>query len=96
MLYGAREGYARFNLGMAPLSGLETQVLAPVWSRIGNLLFKHGESFYGFQGLRAYKEKFNPVWEPRYLAAPARLGLPVVLLDAAALIAGGVKEVFWK
>ncbi len=93
MLWGAREGYGQFNLGMAPLSGLESHPLAPLWHRLGTLIFQHGEHFYNFEGLRAYKEKFSPVWRPKYLAAPGGLGLPTVLLDVAALIAGGIRGV---
>lgn len=96
MLWGAREGYGQFNLGMAPLSGLESHPLAPLWHRLGTLLFQHGEHFYNFEGLRAYKEKFSPVWHPKYLAAPGGLGLPTVLLDVAALISGGIKGVFGR
>lgn len=94
MLWGAREGYGQFNLGMAPLSGLESHPLAPLWHRLGILIFRHGEHFYNFEGLRAYKNKFAPVWRPKYLAAPGGLGLPTVLLDVASLISGGVKGVF--
>jgi phosphatidylglycerol lysyltransferase len=96
MLKGACEGYGQFNLGMAPLSGLESHPLAPLWHRLGTLIFQHGEHFYNFEGLRAYKNKFAPVWRPKYLAAPGGLGLPSVLLDVAALIAGGIKGVFGR
>ncbi len=51
---------------------------------------------YNFQGLRAYKEKFNPVWQPRYLAYPGGLGLPRVIADAAALVAGGYRHIFFR
>lgn len=94
MLWGAREGYDDFNLGMAPLSGLESHPLAPLWHRLGTALFKHGEHFYNFEGLRAYKDKFSPVWRPKYVAAPGGLGLPGILLDVAALISGGIGGVF--
>ncbi len=94
MLWGAREGYVRFNLGMAPLSGLETHPLAPLWHRLGTLIYQQGEHFYNFEGLRAYKNKFAPVWRPKYLAAPGGMGLPTILLDVAALISGGIKGVF--
>jgi phosphatidylglycerol lysyltransferase len=94
MLWGAREGYDHFNLGMAPLSGLESHPLAPLWHRLGTLIFQQGEHFYNFEGLRAYKEKFSPAWRPKYLAAPGGLGLPTVLLDVAALISGGIRGVF--
>ncbi|HEY8020173.1 MAG TPA: bifunctional lysylphosphatidylglycerol flippase/synthetase MprF [Thermoanaerobaculia bacterium] len=90
MLLGRAEGFRWFNLGMAPLAGLENRALAPLWSRLGSMVFRHGEHFYNFQGLRQYKEKFDPVWSPRYLAAPAGWTLPRVLADVAALIAGGL------
>ena len=35
MLWGKQEGFRWFNLGMAPLSGLESRNLAPMWHRIG-------------------------------------------------------------
>jgi len=90
MLWGAREGYEWLNLGMAPLSGLETGPMASLWNRLGATLFRHGEHFYNFQGLRAYKEKFQPVWEPRYLASPGGTTLPFVVTNLAALISGSL------
>lgn len=94
MLWGRRAGYRSFNLGMAPLSGLETHPLAPAWHRVGNFIFRHGEHFYNFEGLRRYKAKFDPAWEPRYLVARGGIALPRVLIDVSTLIAGGVKELF--
>ncbi len=96
MLWGKTQGYRWFNLGMAPLSGLEASDLAPLWMKIGRYLFEHGEAFYNFQGLRAYKEKFDPVWEPRYLAYPGGLSLPRILTDVSALIAGGYRRIFLR
>jgi phosphatidylglycerol lysyltransferase len=96
MLWGKAQGYQWFNLGMAPLSGLEQHPLAPIWHRVGNLVFDVGGHFYNFEGLRRYKEKFLPVWEPRYLAAPGGLALPRVLLDVTSLIAGGLREIVSK
>lgn len=60
MLWGKAQGYATFDLGVAPMSGLEARRLAPLWSRIGALAFRYGEHFYNFQGLRRFKEKFEP------------------------------------
>jgi phosphatidylglycerol lysyltransferase len=94
MLWGRSEGYRWFNLGMAPLAGLEAHPLAPAWHRVGNFIFRHGEHFYNFDGLRRYKTKFDPVWEPRYLAARGGIALPRVLVDVSVLIAGGMKELF--
>ena len=64
--------------------------------RIGNFIFRHGEHFYNFEGLRRYKAKFHPTWEPKYLVAPGGVGLPLILLDVSVLIAGGIKELFVK
>jgi phosphatidylglycerol lysyltransferase len=96
MLWGKGEGYTWFNLGMAPLSGLESRALAPLWSRFGALAFRHGEHFYNFRGLRQYKEQFGPTWEPRYLAVPSRLALPRVLSNLATLVSGGLTGVVAK
>jgi phosphatidylglycerol lysyltransferase len=94
MLWGRQAGYRWFNLGMAPLSGLEAHPLAPAWHRVGNFIFRHGEHFYNFEGLRRYKAKFDPTWEPRYLVARGGIALPRVLVDVSVLIAGGMKELF--
>ena len=96
MLWGRAQGYRWFNLGMAPLSGLESRALAPLWHRMGGFLYRHGESFYNFEGLRHYKEKFLPVWEPRYLASPGGLQLARALYDVSTLISGGLKELVSK
>ena len=94
MLWGRQAGYRWFNLGMAPLSGLEAHPLAPAWHRVGNFIFRYGEHFYNFEGLRRYKAKFDPTWEPRYLVARGGIALPRVLVDVSVLIAGGMKELF--
>ncbi|MEJ1961917.1 MAG: bifunctional lysylphosphatidylglycerol flippase/synthetase MprF [Gammaproteobacteria bacterium] len=94
MLWARAEGFRWFNLGMAPLAGLERHPLAPAWHRVGNFVFRHGEHFYNFDGLRRYKAKFDPVWEPRYLVAPGGVALPRILIDVSVLIAGGMKELF--
>ena len=96
MLWGKKEGYRWFNLGIAPLSGLENRPFASVWNKMGALVFRYGENFYNFQGLREYKEKFKPVWEPRYIACPGGLTIPIVLTDIAALISGGFKGIVTK
>ncbi|WP_277980100.1 bifunctional lysylphosphatidylglycerol flippase/synthetase MprF [Sphingomonas phyllosphaerae] len=83
----ARErGYRRFSLGIAPLSGIAGRRLAPAWARAAALIFHHGERFYGFRGLRTYKEKFAPAWEPRYIAAPRGLAMIKALRDLSLLV----------
>lgn len=90
MQWAKGEGYRWFNLGMAPFSGLQNRRSAPLWSRLGALLFGRGERFYNFRGLHKYKDKFDPVWEPRYLAVPNGIALPLVFANVASLISGGL------
>jgi len=92
--WGREAGYRWFNFGMAPLSGLHARRGAPLWNRLATFVYRHGEHFYNFRGLRAYKEKFRPVWTPLYLASPGGAALPAVLLDVTALIAGGYGGIF--
>ena len=64
--------------------------------RAGHFVYRHGEAFYNFQGVRAYKSKFDPVWQPRYLAYPGGLALARVVTDVASLIAGGYLRIFLR
>jgi phosphatidylglycerol lysyltransferase len=89
MSWGKAQGFARFSLGLAPLSGIEARRLAPLWAKAGAFLYRHGESFYGFEGLRAYKDKFTPEWEPRFIAGPQGLSMARALIDLQTLIGGG-------
>jgi phosphatidylglycerol lysyltransferase len=96
MLWGKNQNFHWFNLGMAPLTGSENIELASLWNRLAAFISRHGEHFYNFQGLRQYKEKFNPVWTPKYLATPGGLALPHIIANITALISGGVKGVISK
>lgn len=96
MLHCQGEGYARFGLGMAPMSGMSSHHKAPHWQRLGRLIYSHGENFYNFRGLRAFKQKFDPVWEPRYLCAEGGIQPLIVFTDIAALVSGGIKGVLGK
>ncbi|WP_313740843.1 bifunctional lysylphosphatidylglycerol flippase/synthetase MprF [Pseudomonas sp.] len=90
ILHYKSHDYARFSLGMVPLSGLQPRRGAPLTQRLGSMVFQRGEQLYNFQGLRRFKDKFQPDWEPRYMAVPAGLDPLVALADTAALIAGGL------
>lgn len=87
--WGRARHYRWFTLGLAPLSGIESRRLAPLWARAAGFLYRHGDAFYRFEGLRAYKQKFSPEWEPRYIAASPGLGLPGALIDLQTLVGGG-------
>ena len=73
-------GAARFNLCMAPLSGLEDGTTRV--ERLAAYVYNRGNRFHGLQGLRQFKSSFRPDWQPRYLAR--RPGLAVVGATLAA------------
>jgi phosphatidylglycerol lysyltransferase len=91
MLRLKAQGAKRFSMGMAPLSGFESRKGVRLWNRFGAAIFQHGGHFYNFTGLRAFKAKFDPVWEPRYLAVASAAPPLIPLADAAMLIGGGIR-----
>ena len=90
LLWGQAEGFSAFEFGVAPLAGLTDRPLAPLMSRLGRYVFDKGEEFYNFQGVRRYKDKYDPVWLPRYIAAPHKWALPILMADVGLLSSGGV------
>ncbi|VAW34613.1 Alanylphosphatidylglycerol synthase [hydrothermal vent metagenome] len=89
--------FGEFSLGMVPLSGFMEHENARLWDRFGLLIYKKGRRFYNFQGLRNFKDKFNPEWVPHYLATTKKGVSPfLTLVDIAALISGGVRGVVKK
>lgn len=91
MSWGAEQGFHWFSLGAAPFSGIENRQLASLWNRIGGFVYEHGEQFYHFEGLRAFKQKFDPEWSPNYLASPGGLAAPRILYEVNILISGGLR-----
>ncbi|MBN3764431.1 bifunctional lysylphosphatidylglycerol flippase/synthetase MprF [Burkholderia sp. Ac-20365] len=81
-------GFRSLSLGIAPFSGMSPTPLASRWHRLANIVWRFGGRFYNFRGLRAFKSKFQPQWEPRYLAASGSVGVFFTLADLS-LLAGG-------
>jgi phosphatidylglycerol lysyltransferase len=96
LLWGKEQGYQMFNLGMAPLASVGEHRGAHRRERLASLVFRRGEQWYNFQGVRYYKQKFNPVWLPRYMAYEAAWEWPVALANVSALIAGSWKGAVTK
>ncbi len=96
LLWGRSAGFAWFSLGAAPLSGLDEHALGSAWNRLGGFIYEHGERFYRFEGLRAFKEKFDPDWTPVYLASPGGFAVAQVLYEVNGLISGGVRGLVGK
>ncbi len=92
MQWAKDQGHATFSLGMAPLSNVGDNPYARINERLAALAFQYGGRFYNYQGLRRYKEKFQPEWTGSYLAYPRGLWVPGLLIDIAALVAGGYRR----
>jgi phosphatidylglycerol lysyltransferase len=75
-----KEGACLLSLGLSPLSSGDDPVPSaepaseavedPLIARARAMLYEHFGYFYSFRGLHAFKEKFAPAWEPRYLIYP--------------------------
>jgi phosphatidylglycerol lysyltransferase len=97
--WGRQRGYHHMSLSLAPLSGLhdELQDLATVprlrrWrisssarllQRSAAYLHRRGLLLSSYRSLYAFKGKFQPVWEPRYLVIANASTLPRVLFALA-------------
>lgn len=96
ILWGQQQGYEWFNLGMAPLSGMDEHDFSPGWNKLANFVFTYGENIYGFKTVRAYKNQFNPVWESRFLVCPGGWALPSVLSNLTNIVSGGFSHLVNK
>lgn len=84
--WSKEQGYKVFNLGNAPLASVGETRSALREEKLAALVFQYGGHWYGFKGLRKYKSKFSPGWEPRFLAYPASVSLPVLTVDLVRLV----------
>jgi phosphatidylglycerol lysyltransferase len=78
--WAKEKGYATFNLGLSALSGVGESPEDPIVERAFHYVYEHIDQFYKFKGLHAFKEKFHPIWSPRYLIYPGAASLPQVTL----------------
>ncbi|MBD2452739.1 bifunctional lysylphosphatidylglycerol flippase/synthetase MprF [Nostoc sp. FACHB-87] len=74
------KGYDSFNFGLSALAGVGENSTSRRLEKVLHYLYEHLNRFYNFQGLHAYKDKFRPNWEPRYLVYPSLTALPDVVV----------------
>ncbi|MFT8948769.1 MAG: bifunctional lysylphosphatidylglycerol flippase/synthetase MprF [Liquorilactobacillus hordei] len=84
--YGREEQYEYFNLGMAPLSNVGRSSYSFIEERAAHLIYEYGYRIYGFQGLRAYKEKYVTDWYPKYTAYRRRSSVMVTMAEVAGVV----------
>lgn len=70
ILHLHEQGIKTFNLGLAPLSGLEKRETSTMPERLLAVIKRLGSLYYSFGGLEQFKNKFEPDWQPRYLYYP--------------------------
>lgn len=80
LLWAKGEGFISFNLGLSALSGIGESSDDPAIEKALKYIYDHVNQFYNFKGLHHFKEKFHPIWSPRYLAYPGRASLPLVAI----------------
>jgi phosphatidylglycerol lysyltransferase len=73
-------GYARFSLGLAPFAEVGRGPDARPAERAIQLAYTRFNRFFAYKGLHDYKDKFGPVWSPRYLVYQSATALPQVVL----------------
>jgi phosphatidylglycerol lysyltransferase len=80
-------GYRQMSLGLAPLAGLVPSTPSLPSSsfveRSAAYLHQRGVLLGQYRSLYAFKAKFQPRWEERYLIVSERQSLPQVLLALA-------------
>lgn len=86
ILWAQEEGYQNFTLGMVPLSGVNGGKVSAKWNKYAEFIFNNGNSFYNFEGLKRFKEKFFPEWRPVYIAYSGNFNLLILLKDVSTLI----------
>ncbi len=73
------EGFDSFSLGLSALAGIGEKEEDPRVERAFHTLSTYFSRYFNFSGLRHFKEKFHPDWEPRYLVYPGTGSLTVVI-----------------
>ncbi|WP_311407908.1 bifunctional lysylphosphatidylglycerol flippase/synthetase MprF [Liquorilactobacillus uvarum] len=84
--YGQKEGYEYFNMGMAPLSNVGRSEYSFIEERAAHLIYEYGYHFYGFQGLRSYKNKYVTEWHSKYTAYRKRNSVFITMLQLASVV----------
>ena len=78
------EGFKRFSLGLAALSGVGENADASLEEKAVHQIYEHMNRFFSYKGLRRYKSKFDPSWEGRYLVYEG--GTPGLLKTTLAIL----------
>lgn len=86
IIYSKNEGYKNFNLGMAPLLNVGKTFFSREIESLSSLVYNHGAKIYSFDGLFKYKNKFKPIWRPKYIVYKKSDNILNVIINLVRLI----------
>lgn len=92
--WARKKGYTSFSLGFSPFSGIGRQPDDPATEKTLRYVYENMSRFYNLQGLHAFKDKFRPHWESRYMIYPGTVQLPSIALAFAR--AHGGDDFIWS
>lgn len=95
MFWAREKGIKWFNLGVAPLLDLEESPLAPFKDQMGEIFSPYGNAA-NRQDIRKEKERFNPEWSPKYIAASGNLPLAVAFNNIRSLVGKVPRKVYGR
>jgi phosphatidylglycerol lysyltransferase len=83
LAWAQEAGYTAFNLGLGAFVAVGEHPEDPLLERAIARVIPILERFYSFGGLEAFKNKFAPRWEPRYLVCRSQAALVPSLFAVA-------------
>ncbi len=92
--WAKEQGVSTFSLGLSAVVGVGEKSDDPRVEKALHTISEYVSRFYNFKGLHKFKDKFHPVWEPRYLAYRGAANLPLVVSTLLAVHTGG--NFLWK
>lgn len=82
------QDFDTFSMGLSPLAGVGLRSDDPMAEKALNFIYHHVNQFYSFRGLHEFKEKFRPMWSPRYLIYDGATSLPTTAYALVSANAG--------
>lgn len=77
--YNKELGFRYFSLGPAPIISPKPDENASLEEKAFYRLTHYLDTFFSMKGLRAFKEKYATIWEPRYMVYRRRHDLPRIV-----------------
>ena len=81
--WAKKNGYPTFSLGFSPLSGIGEKPHDSFMERALRAFYENVSRFPNLKGLHAFKDKFHPRWESRYMVYPGAVRLPAIAMALA-------------